>query len=92
MRRRWIAFLDMLRPEEEYGYREEEGRAEKTGMLAEFDEKNEKIIDEKLDVVEEEEEQEEGVISMSMSQEIASFQDAISLVSEMVAAEEKRTG
>jgi hypothetical protein len=34
MRRRWIALLDMLRPEEEYGYREEEGRVEKTAMLA----------------------------------------------------------
>ncbi|KAK0619897.1 hypothetical protein B0T14DRAFT_496538 [Immersiella caudata] len=96
MRRRWIAFLDMLRPEEEYGYREEEGRAEKIGMLAEFDdeeetdEKSEMLIDEKLE--EAEEEQEEGVISMSMSQEIASFQDVAAMVSEMVAAEEKRTG
>ncbi|KAK4450715.1 hypothetical protein QBC34DRAFT_63799 [Podospora aff. communis PSN243] len=95
MRRRWIAFLDMLRPEEEYGYRAEEGRADKTAMLAGcggeevvVDEKSDMLIDEKLV---EAKEQEEGVMSMSMSQEIASFQDVAAMVSEMVAAEEKRT-
>jgi hypothetical protein len=101
MRRRWIAFLDRLRPDDEY-YREEEGRAEKTAMLAVpteelVDEKSEKafeglnevFIDEKMD--ETEEEQEEGITSMSMSQEIASFQDVAAMVSEMVAVKEDRT-
>jgi hypothetical protein len=98
LRKRWIAFLDRLRPDDEY-YREEEGRAEKTAMLAVsheelVDEKSEKtyealnevVIDEKMDEMEEE--QEEGVMSMSMSQEIASFQDVADMVSEMVAAKE----
>ncbi|KAK0643470.1 hypothetical protein B0T16DRAFT_415966 [Cercophora newfieldiana] len=100
MRRRWIAFLDMLRPEEEYGYREEEGRGEKAGLLAgscegDVNEKGDKgyepldevVVDEKMA---EAEEQEEGIIAMSMSQEIASFKDVAAMVSEMVAANECR--
>jgi len=89
LRRRWIAFLDMLRPEEEYGHREEEGRMEKAGMLVEdADEKTHEALEEEKMV--EAEEQEEGIMSMSMSQEIASFQDVAAMVSEMVAAKERR--
>ena len=96
MRRRWIAFLDRLRPDDEYCYKEEEGRVEKTAMLSDeepVDEKNEKgyegFVDEKM--YETEEEQEEGITSMSVSQEITSLQDACQLVSEMVAAKERRS-
>jgi hypothetical protein len=91
MRRRWIAFLDALRPD---GYREEEGRAEKTAIPAghgegPLDEKNERSYENLTEVVVDEkerdmEEQEEGIVAMSMSQELASFQEAARMVSEMV--------
>lgn len=95
MRRHWISFLDALRPEDEYGYREEEGRAEKTAILAGYgegplDEKNESAYEGPTEVVldekerDTEEQEEEGIMAMSMSQELASFQDAVRMVSEIV--------
>lgn len=85
MRRRWIAFLDRLRPED---FDEEAARV---GMLEEgivtVEEKSFAVLEEGEVVSEKEKVVEERT---TISQELASFRDAAYMVEEMVAAEKER--
>lgn len=88
LRRRWIAFLDRLRPEED----DSEG-TEKIGML----EAGVIVVDEKKNLVEvegtevySEKHEEINEERTTIAQELASFKDAAHLVEALVAAEKDR--
>ena len=96
LRRRWIAFLDRLRPDDEYD--EEQGSipekaplfmASSEGTVSEKNQEQNEPYEALLDEKAAAEEQDEEGETMTMSQEISSFQDAALMVSEMVAPKEQ---
>jgi len=87
LRRRWIALLDRMRPEEDDGEEAGKIRMLEAGMIV-VDENNLVEVEETEVWSEKHEEVDEE--RMTIAQELASFRDAAHLVEELVAAEKDR--